>query len=979
MSSFDFGHSGCSWCHPGGGPLEYDREGYRYDGNVLGSGLGLIGPNPTPETGDYYTFVPGSGIVSRAAVWQNNGVAEADCLMCHYSNQYTQIERNYASIGAPMGGQTSPKLAASLGLVGGKGQAGLLNITQKAGSGLNPNTAPSGWSWASNTVAADMIVKAPKNEGCAVCHFVDKSWWANCSTTPTAPNCGPAGKPLGATAFQRLIPVNTVADGDYQSSPNNTIEWKIAKGKPEAGKRGESINDANNPDAHMNSTAGMTCSVCHYSLSGTFPAIRDAAGNVIQAEATVQKIDHQFAKGNNLPDGKNMDQFDNTVTCASCHTEGTHPNTGAAPDPASSHDALPAIHFSKLDCRVCHIPVLNGPQQWLVADFTVGPYRTFERNQVTESPTGVNYKPLYMWRKVSPAGSDLKIEPVVTTAVPIWVGGDSTKPTFQRIAKAAAEGRRAALGYDGSGVANWPLNIPQGGDTTLIVNTTEEITDMVSRVAAASGAATPVMNFYVNFFDVSHNVAATSSGKILGSAAGGGCAMCHSSSNPASSNYSPNSVGFFDKTHKLFNNPTEDDPSCGTTAGIVQAAINGIKRIAVKIGAKKPDGSDFTIDLSNVADCEPVGNTLSQREVLGYTADRQGALMNLNDCTACHTQSLSMMNHPTGGNTPASCTTCHAGPLHLGAAINVDTACGQCHNPAIPGAPAFTSGDIAAYAADIHNSKPTANFTAAPDSATAYKVNFSAANSVCPTGHTCTYDWDFTNDGTNDATGIATSNTYGSGASVTVKLTVTTNANTSDSITKTVTPSTVNSAPTCGPNPVTIGVSGTNNMTASFTDGSSDPGDTATLYVNWGDGSPVQAFALGAAAGHTYAYKGTYSVKRYVRDTGGLVGQCDPASVTVGSAAGTSGTLVVNLTGGSFNVSTYIKKGTSTKAFASIAVGTPRPFTLPADTYGVFVYPPTGKKCYTSYTSPAVNVPYINGSTYAVVAGGSTPVDLICW
>jgi PKD repeat protein len=347
-------------------------------------------------------------------------------------------------------------------------------------------------------------------------------------------------------------------------------------------------------------------------------------------------------------------------------------------------------------------------------------------------------------------------------------------------------------------------------------------------------------------------------------------------------------------------------------------------------------------------------------------------------CTGCHTdKSMAAMNHPLTPLLP-SCETCHT-TAHS-TPINVLTACGQCHNPAIPGAPAFPPAQMVSYAANIHNSKPTASFTAAPDSTVTFKVNFSAAGSVCPTGYTCTYAWDFTNDGINDVTGssVTASNTYGSDATVMVKLTVTTNAGTSASVTKAVTPAAVNRAPVCNA-PVTAA-----GFIATINDASSDPDGNATaaLYVNWGDGSPVQSFALKTSGiTHTYMYKGTYSVKRYVRDSAGAVGDCGSTPVVVGPAASVNGTLVVGLTGagGSFSVTTYVKLGAATKAFASIPVnGAAQTFALPADTYGVFVYPPTGKKCYTSYTSPTVNVPYVNGTTYPVVAGSSTPVDLIC-
>jgi hypothetical protein len=60
MTTFEFAHAGCSWCHPGGGALEYDREGYRHDGRasglIEGEGGADLFANPAPKNGDYYIF-----------------------------------------------------------------------------------------------------------------------------------------------------------------------------------------------------------------------------------------------------------------------------------------------------------------------------------------------------------------------------------------------------------------------------------------------------------------------------------------------------------------------------------------------------------------------------------------------------------------------------------------------------------------------------------------------------------------------------------------------------------------------------------------------------------------------------------------------------------------------------------------------------------------------------------------------------------
>ena len=876
LSSFDFAHGGCSFCHPGGGALEYDREGYRYDGRVSGLIEGPAGEdifaNPSPKNGDYFTFVSGSGIVSRVANWTSGGVAEADCLMCHYADQYTQTERNYGAIGAPMGGQTAPKLSASLGLVGkGTGDTGLLHIAQKAAGGNQPNVT--GMSWLSDTIAADKILKAPTNSGCAVCHFMDKSWWADCAAAPTNANCGPAGKPFGAAAWQRLMPAGTIADGDAGAGTMNPIDWKVAKGKPEGGKRAESINDANNPDAHMDATSGnKTCSVCHYNLSGAFPAVMHGE-DVIYPAITVQKIDHQFAKGDNLPDGKNMDQIDNTVKCAGCHIDATHPNAAGAPTPP--HTGLPAVHLQKLDCRTCHIPVVNGPADWEIADFTVGPFRTFERNQTTENKLGVNAKPLYLWRKSS-TSETIKLEPVSTTVVPVWTDNSPVKPTFQRAATAAAQARRtAALGGSIPGVTSWNLNAAQGGDTSLIVNTTEEITDMVSRVATASGVSTPVMNFYINTFDVSHNVMpkggkcvdrssvgqGTTCNYILGSTEGGGCVMCHSSSNPSSPGYSTQSVGFFDKTHKLFTNPTEDDTACGTTEGVVQTTAGGVRRVAVKLSTIKSDGTPNVIDLSDVDDCTPVGNTLNQGQVLGYSDERLAALKDLGNCAACHAQSLTAINHPMAPGTPSDCVACHT-TQHTGAAFDVTVGCAGCHD-GTPG-PAFSTSALQAYAADMHSSSPAANFSTNVNYSASYTLDFNAAASVCPAGYSCSYSWDFDADSVEDAAGSNATETFAGTGPYPVTLTVTAAGGSSDSVTKNVSPVAINAAPNVCSSGLTQ-----SGLAVSFTDCSTDDG-AATVFVNWGDGKPVQSYAMGAVAGHTYTFASTYKIQHWVKDSAGL-------------------------------------------------------------------------------------------------------------
>jgi len=80
MTSFDFVTATCGNCHPGGGPLEYDREGNRYDEYMKKQGMKSGDENGLD--GDYFK-----------ARWIDTGVIEADCLLCHMP-EYNFKERN---------------------------------------------------------------------------------------------------------------------------------------------------------------------------------------------------------------------------------------------------------------------------------------------------------------------------------------------------------------------------------------------------------------------------------------------------------------------------------------------------------------------------------------------------------------------------------------------------------------------------------------------------------------------------------------------------------------------------------------------------------------------------------------------------------------------------------------------------------------------------------------------------------------------
>jgi len=85
FSSTGSGMPPCGACHPGGGGLQYDREGNRYDQHLQ--------ENPELRDsldGDYFQ-----------SQWDRSGVVEADCLLCHlegysFDDRVAQLEQgNY--------------------------------------------------------------------------------------------------------------------------------------------------------------------------------------------------------------------------------------------------------------------------------------------------------------------------------------------------------------------------------------------------------------------------------------------------------------------------------------------------------------------------------------------------------------------------------------------------------------------------------------------------------------------------------------------------------------------------------------------------------------------------------------------------------------------------------------------------------------------------------------------------------------------
>jgi len=130
----------CGGCHPGGGGLEYDRDGNRYDEYQQAH------PEIRDELdGDYYR-----------AEWNKSGVVEADCFICHFE-QYDFIARlNQLKYGNFKWAATA---AAGLGIISGE----VMN-------GERPQVRYNQRMFNSDGTTAITISWPPPDENCLFCH-----------------------------------------------------------------------------------------------------------------------------------------------------------------------------------------------------------------------------------------------------------------------------------------------------------------------------------------------------------------------------------------------------------------------------------------------------------------------------------------------------------------------------------------------------------------------------------------------------------------------------------------------------------------------------------------------------------------------------------------------------------------------------------------------------------------------------------------
>lgn len=150
MTSFTFITAGCGSCHPGGGPMEFDREGIRYDHWMADPASGLQTAADNNFDGDYYQ-----------ARWSETGVVEADCLICHLP-QYKMSVRNKELA------KLNFRWLASAG-------GGFARISGSVSEGTPVSVAYDMTAFNADGTFALHLVREPRNEACLACH--EKPGW----------------------------------------------------------------------------------------------------------------------------------------------------------------------------------------------------------------------------------------------------------------------------------------------------------------------------------------------------------------------------------------------------------------------------------------------------------------------------------------------------------------------------------------------------------------------------------------------------------------------------------------------------------------------------------------------------------------------------------------------------------------------------------------------------------------------------------
>ncbi len=440
--------------HAGGGPSVFSREGAPL--LELMPGVDSVQTSSVdPESGE---LVPWD--------WQESGVVEMNCFLCHWSepNNEERVKQLQAGAFAWAGSAT---LVGS-GIVDEVN--GLLEWNQEA---FNDD---------GELLAEYIRVQDPSNENCGQCHGLVH---VDSETPAVLTGCSPEQW-------------STITTGQIMSPQKISQSGMNIAGKQEISRSW---------DIHTERV--VNCTDCHYSLNNPVYYQESEATRPDHLLFDPRRIDlgdylyrplHQFAKGQSTQ-GTLSPQFDNTLRrCESCH------------DAQSTHTWLPYTdrHLQALSCESCHIPEMYAPARgtmdWTVLNMDGTPYADC-RGVEGEGPTMANvlvtgFEPVLLARESADGHSRLAPHNLVSSW--FWVHGTDPRPVPYRDLEAVWLGEEG--GYDAEIMDLFDENSDGWLVDGELVIDKEEKESLIAGRLAARGLVDPRIEAETRAYSISHNV-----------------------------------------------------------------------------------------------------------------------------------------------------------------------------------------------------------------------------------------------------------------------------------------------------------------------------------------------------------------------------------------------------------------------------------------------------------------------------------------
>lgn len=386
----------CAICHTGGGPLEHDRRGRRFD-KVPDSSIEYMDP-------DYY-FWDRKGNQFLKWDWKKSGVREANCLICHTPN-YSKGIQDQRTVGVGMFKKPHFSSSTSAGLL----TTGIVEKVTDAGkvfynkNAFKPDgTLKEGYLKLSGEFA--------RTDACLQCHaapvregHVDP--WYN--------------YPVVRTINRGILRKAFVWSGENISDSKDNIVGKDTLKRPW--------------DVHAK--AGLSCIDCHVVSNRPgeiHKEVRDTLWQRASFAEYLKRPDHNFGKGHPITWQVRKDRDYTVKRCEDCHDAEKR-----------GHDWLPEkeLHLKTIACETCHIPKTN---YWAINSFNFvfprpepfskgvkitgacgeAPQRFLihgAKGNPIEDPNAeiTGFYPLYIPRKLTPNG-EKKIMPYEVTFSIHWI------------------------------------------------------------------------------------------------------------------------------------------------------------------------------------------------------------------------------------------------------------------------------------------------------------------------------------------------------------------------------------------------------------------------------------------------------------------------------------------------------------------------------------------------------------------------------